>query len=54
MEINWGIVAVVGILALVLIVYLIRQNQKDEKETTEHFNALDRKNDDDSELNDEK
>ena len=47
MEINWIIIVAVAIVVLGLIVYLIRQNQKDEKEVTRFFNT------DISELNEE-
>ena len=54
MEINWNIVIIVGVIAVALIAYLIRQNFKDQKDVEKHFNQLDRKRDDDAELNDDK
>lgn len=39
METNWIIIAAVLVVALGLIAYLIRQNQKDKEEVTKHFNA---------------
>ena len=38
MQPNWIIIGVVIILGIILVVYLIRRNLKDEKEVTEHFN----------------
>ena len=39
MEINWIIVAVVLVGALVLILYLIKKNQRDKKDVTTFFNT---------------
>ena len=39
MEINWIIIGIVVATLLALIVYLIKQNQKDQKKVTRHFNA---------------
>lgn len=39
MEINWIIIAIVGVIAIGLVAYLIRQNQKDKKKVTKYFNA---------------
>jgi len=39
MQTNWIIIGVVVFLALVLVVFLIRRNLKDEKDVVEHFNA---------------
>jgi hypothetical protein len=41
METNWIILAAVLVGALALIIYLIVQNNKDEKEVVESFNAED-------------
>jgi uncharacterized membrane protein len=38
MEINWIIIAVVLVCAIVLILYLIKKNQKDKKDATKFFN----------------
>ena len=53
MEINWYIIAPVGCLAVVLIMYLIRQNQKDKKELEKKLNE-DYKRQPESELNDDR
>lgn len=39
METNWIIIVVVLVVALGLIAYLIRQNQKDKEQVSKHFNA---------------
>ncbi len=39
MEINWIIIVIVAVAAIGLVVYLIRQNQKDQKKVTKYFNA---------------
>ncbi|UPT71243.1 MAG: hypothetical protein M0D53_02205 [Flavobacterium sp. JAD_PAG50586_2] len=38
MELNWYIIGAVILFAIILLVYLIRRNLKDEKEVIEHFN----------------
>jgi uncharacterized protein YoxC len=38
MEINWKIIAIVAIAAIGLVVYLIRQNQKDQDKVVKYFN----------------
>lgn len=39
MEINWIIIGIVVATLLALIVYLIKQNQKDQQKVTRYFNA---------------
>ena len=39
MELNWIIIVLVSVCAIALIVYLVKQNQKDQKEITRFFNA---------------
>lgn len=39
MEINWGVIAIVLICAIILILYLIKKNQTDKKEVTKFFNT---------------
>ncbi|MFV5684624.1 hypothetical protein ACM55I_04180 [Flavobacterium sp. GB2R13] len=39
MEINWIIIAVVLVGAIALILYLIKNNQKDKKDATKFFNT---------------
>lgn len=39
MEINWIIIIIVAIAAVGLVVYLVRQNQKDQEKVTKYFNA---------------
>ncbi|RKS03285.1 MULTISPECIES: hypothetical protein [unclassified Flavobacterium] len=39
MEINWIVIVIVAIVALGLVAYLVRQNQKDKKKVTKYFNA---------------
>jgi hypothetical protein len=52
MEINWFIVSIVFIGAVVLIVMLIKQNNKDEKEFEKELNYF--KKPEEEELNDER
>jgi hypothetical protein len=52
MEINWFILSVIFIGAIVLIVILIKQNWKDEKKIEKDLNYF--KKPDEDELNDEK
>ncbi|MFV8326877.1 hypothetical protein ACNQGH_13345 [Flavobacterium sp. ZS1P14] len=52
MEINWFILSIVFIGAIVLIVILIKQNWKDEKKIEKELNYF--KKPDEVELNDEK
>ena len=55
MEINWFIIGGVLILGICLIVYLVRQNQKDKTKVLKDFNDLENNfKDDESELNNEK
>ena len=55
MQVNWIVIGIVGVLAVAFIVYLIFQNQKDEKEVTEFFNKESSNfHEDESEFNDEK
>lgn len=55
METSYIIIGLVIIGAIVLIAYLIRQNQKDEKEVTKFFNRESSNfHDEESEFNDEK
>lgn len=53
MEINWIVVSIVIICVLILIVFLIRKNQKDKKEYT-HFlnNDFKKAKEEESDLND--
>jgi uncharacterized membrane protein YvbJ len=53
MEINWVIVSIIIICVLILIVFLIRKNQKDKKEYT-HFlnNDFKKAKEEESDLND--
>lgn len=37
MQLNWFIICAVIILAILLLIYLIRRNLKDEKDVMEHF-----------------
>jgi uncharacterized membrane protein len=39
MEINWIIIAVVLVGAIILILYLIKKNQRDKKDVTKFFNT---------------
>ena len=54
MEINWVIVGIVMICVLILIVFLIRKNQKDKKKYT-HFlnNDYKKTKEEESDLNDD-
>ncbi|HEU4789334.1 MAG TPA: hypothetical protein VFS71_06595 [Flavobacterium sp.] len=52
MEINWFIVMIVLIGAIALIIVLLKQNRRDEKEIENEFNYF--KKTDEKELNDEK
>ncbi|MNQ45101.1 hypothetical protein D3C85_588770 [compost metagenome] len=52
MEINWFILSIVFIGAIVLIVILIKQNMKDEKKVEKEFNYF--KKPDEEEINDNK
>nr|WP_315252416.1 hypothetical protein [uncultured Flavobacterium sp.] len=52
MEINWFILSVIFIGAIVLIVILIKQNWKDEKKIEKDLNYF--KKPDEEDLNDEK
>jgi preprotein translocase subunit YajC len=54
MEINWIVVSIVIICVLILIVFLIRKNQKDKKEYT-HFlnNDFKKAKEEESDLNDD-
>ena len=54
MQPNFIIIGVVIILGIFLVVYLVRRNLKDEKETIDHFNNQSSLfKDDESEFNDE-
>jgi len=53
MQTNWIIIGVVLVFGILLIVFLIRRNLKDEKDVVEHFNEEAANfRDDDSEAND--
>lgn len=39
MEINWIIIGIAVAILLALVVYLVKQNQKDQQKVTRHFNA---------------
>ena len=39
MEINWIVIAAVLVCAIVLILYLIKKNQRDKKDVTKFFNT---------------
>ncbi|MBW4361044.1 hypothetical protein [Flavobacterium taihuense] len=52
MEINWFIVSIVFIGAIVLVVILIQKNRKDERKIEKEFNYF--KKTEEEELNDEK
>lgn len=55
MQINWILIGSVIIIGIALILYLIRQNQKDKKEVTEYFNKeTSHFPEEESEINDEK
>ncbi|MFT3794099.1 hypothetical protein [Flavobacterium sp.] len=51
---NWIVIVLVVVFAITLIVYLIRQNKKDEKTVVEFFNRETPDHDEESELNNEK
>ncbi len=54
MEINWVIVGIVSICVVILIVFLIRKNQKDKKKYTHFLNNDYKKADEkESDLNDD-
>ena len=54
MKINWIIVGIVIICVLILIVFLIRKNQKDKKQYTDFLNNDFKKiNEEESDLNDD-
>ena len=54
MKINWIIVGIVIICVIILIVFLIRKNQKDKKEYTYFLNNDFKKvNEEESDLNDD-
>ena len=38
MEVNWTVLGILAFCAILLIVYLIRQNLKDKEEVTKFFN----------------
>ena len=38
MEVNWTVLGIVAFCAIILIVYLIRRNRKDEKDMEKFFN----------------
>jgi hypothetical protein len=38
MEVNWTILGILAICAVILIIYLIRRNLKDKKDVTKFFN----------------
>lgn len=52
METNWFILSIVFIGAIALIIFLIKKNNKDEKEVEKELNYF--KKPDEEELNDEK
>lgn len=55
METQWIVIGGVLLAAIVLVVYLIRQNNKDEKDVTAFFNRDQRNtHEEDSERNDER
>ncbi|MFV8341870.1 hypothetical protein [Flavobacterium sp. XS2P39] len=52
MEINWIVVGILAVCAIVLIVFIIKKNQKDKKEYTTFLNNDYKKaNQDESDLN---
>lgn len=54
MEANWLIIGAVVVLSIILLIFLIKRNIKDEKDTVNHFNEQDSYfKDDESEFNDE-
>lgn len=52
METNWFIISIVFIGAIALIIFLMKENNKDEKEVEKELNYF--KKPDEEELNDEK
>lgn len=55
MEINWIVIVVIGILAIFLIVFLIRQNLMDEQDLENYLNKNEQEvYKEESELNDER
>ena len=52
METNWFVLSIVFIGAIALIIFLIKKNNKDEKEVEKELNYF--KKPDEEELNDEK
>jgi len=38
MEVNWTVIGIVVICAIILIVYLVRRNLKDKEDVTKFFN----------------
>ena len=38
MEVNWLVLGIVAFCAIILVIYLIRKNLKDEEEVTKSFN----------------
>ncbi|SDJ82019.1 hypothetical protein [Flavobacterium noncentrifugens] len=53
METNWLILSIAGIAVLGLMVYLIRENRKDEKTFEKDLDHAPEYNEEDSELNNE-
>jgi len=54
MEANWIIIGAVVVLAIVLVIYLIRQNQKDKKNIEEFLNSEVSDFEEESEINNHK
>lgn len=55
MQVNWLIIGFVVVFAILLLIFLISKNIKDEEETMDHFNQQDSYfKDDETEFNDEK
>lgn len=54
MEINWIIIGIVAASVLGLVLYLVKQNQKDQQKVTEHFNANPTELSEEEELNNER
>ncbi|MBC7827678.1 MAG: FeoB-associated Cys-rich membrane protein [Chitinophagaceae bacterium] len=42
-DINWPVIIVVGLAVIGLLIFLIRRNQKDEKDMEETMNQVDKK-----------
>jgi hypothetical protein len=38
MEVNWTVIGILAFCAIILVVYLIRRNRKDEKDVEKFFN----------------